>query len=1056
MKYRFLLQSVLAFFLLLAVAVYLGRLLELTGDWRLDLGAEETDTLAPRTLAFLDGLEHNLSITYFVSSREQMPSHLKDLEEQVRRLLAALRARAPRRIEYRVIYPEQSGPPSIAYAARKKASSFSVRRVLKDEHGEQRVWSSLILAYGNSPEQLIQGVENSHLPYLEELIVEHLNALARPLRPTFAVASPPGFQLLPAFLSEHGRVIQVDLDRQPRIPPAADVLFWMQPAAATPQHQRQLRRFVDSGRTAVLAGSAYSIDYQFQEDAARYAIRPQPSAWTELLLPLGLSPQPDLLMDRNSGPVPVFGANGQIRQVETPFHLRCLPAFYDMKSFLGPARGGLNFAAASPLEVDPRRVAQAGFQAEIVGTTTEHAWVAALPAGTFDDTYLEPELPVPKQNLMVRLGADDPWSGEILVLASASPFQDGIINQPGYAHQVFLRTLMRTFAAQQRLARIRVERRAPPSLPPLSPEERTFWRFWAIFPIPLAFLALGLYRYVGSGNRPDARIVLRIAVWTAAGLILVLVIGQAGRLGSRLYLDLTEDRLNTSAPLTRQLLEKSAPGLRAELFITSRAAMPPSLKQIENRVRSLLAEADIDPREIRPEQLPPAERQQLRQAGLHPFPVEQVVHDTLTSRQVWSGLRLTREGRTVLIPRLDARTVDHLEFLLSAALQHLETGFAPRLAVVSDLPRLSPAEALEDYHRKGLIPPGGVDVYSELKSLLADYGYPIAHVNPRQPRLPDDTDLILWLQPRRDSTPIALLLSQFLARGGRAIVAMQHFNIQQRQYRGSGFQTVYWPQPQFQDLDRYLRLFGVEQVREVLMDRTQSHLSLETQVNRTAVREYDPQQVALPFLIRAVGAHFAPGSPITRRLGDLLFIWGNRFAVDPDRLRAAGLRYQVLITTSEQAWAYPWKGGWLPPQSFAPAAYLPGRQPLAILLGGRFPAVELSPPEGSRPQLIPRPSPNAEEGSLLLVGSSEIFKNGHLYAPGFQHDQFLLNAVAAMAYSDAMAALQARRPTPRGFTFQPPAVKTFWRLTTLSTSPLLFLLYGLFRLWKNRRPLRLS
>ncbi len=48
---------------------------------------------------------------------------------------------------------------------------------------------------------------------------------------------------------------------------------------------------------------------------------------------------------------------------------------------------------------------------------------------------------------------------------------------------------------------------------------------------------------------------------------------------------------------------------------------------------------------------------------------------------------------------------------------------------------------------------------------------------------------------------------------------------------------MYWPQPQFQDLDPYLRLLGVEQVREVLMDRTQSHLSLETQVNRTAVRD---------------------------------------------------------------------------------------------------------------------------------------------------------------------------------------------------------------------------
>ena len=77
---------------------------------------------------------------------------------------------------------------------------------------------------------------------------------------------------------------------------------------------------------------------------------------------------------------------------------------------------------------------------------------------------------------------------------------------------------------------------------------------------------------------------------------------------------------------------------------------------------------------------------------------------------------------------------------------------------------------------------------------------------------------------------------------------MQHFNIQQRQYRGSGFQTVYWPQPQFQDLDRYLQLFGVEQLREVLFDRTQSHLNLETQVNRTARARVRPAKGRLAFL----------------------------------------------------------------------------------------------------------------------------------------------------------------------------------------------------------------
>ena len=146
-----------------------------------------------------------------------------------------------------------------------------------------------------------------------------------------------------------------------------------------------------------------------------------------------------------------------------------------------------------------------------------------------------------------------------------------------------------------------------------------------------------------------------------------------------------------------------------------------------------------------------------------------------------------------------------------------------------------------------------------------------------------------------------------LQQGKNAVVALQHFNIQ-RQYRGNGFQTVYWPQPQFQDFDRFSRLYGVEQMREVLFDRTQSHLDLETQVNRTAVR--DATLSRLPFLIRAVAPNYRRQSALTRHLGDLLFIWGNRFALNSERLAEIGMDAQVLVSTSERSWAYAWSGGW--------------------------------------------------------------------------------------------------------------------------------------------------
>jgi hypothetical protein len=221
--------------------------------------------------------------------------------------------------------------------------------------------------------------------------------------------------------------------------------------------------------------------------------------------------------------------------------------------------------------------------------------------------------------------------------------------------------------------------------------------------------------------------------------------------------------------------------------------MPQALKDTESYIRTLFDERDIALRVTRPDALPSTARSALANAGLAPFPVEKVLNDTLATQYVWNGLKLVDKQRQTVIPRLDHQTLPHLEFLLAAANSNLRSGRKIRVAVISDLPRMSPAEALEDFHKKGLIPPGGTDVYSDLKALLADYLYDVQYINPREPSMPPDVDVLLWMQPRRDSGPILLLLSQHLARGGKAVVAQQHFNIQQRQYRGSGFQTVYWP-----------------------------------------------------------------------------------------------------------------------------------------------------------------------------------------------------------------------------------------------------------------------
>lgn len=1029
---------VLLALLLLLTIVQAHRLAQRMDVGTIDLAGRDPATLSTETRRFLSALESGVSLTYFVSSRDRMPSHLRGIERGVRRLLDALEREAPTRIDVRVLDPELGGDAGLAYAASRQAAPFRERLVVHDETGEQAIWSSLVITGADGQQALIQGVRTADLPYLESLIIEHLRAMTSPPRATLALAGGDAFRGLEAVMAESGDVIRLDLDTEPEIPPGADVLFWMQPTASSAARldamQRSLRRFIDNGRTVVLAGSPYIVHYVL--DGGRhvgYQARSLGPTWSTLLAGLGLRAAPDLLLDRTSGEVVVHDDTGTPRVITAPFHLRCLPAFYDMKSFRGPARGALGFVAAGPLALEPRTLAAAGFSAEIVATTTEEARVAALPTGRFDDRITELALPVPKQNLAVLLRPDDPWRGQVLVLASASPFEDGFFEQPGHAHRVFTRTVLRTFTETSRIVRGRIERPAPPPTPALGTGARLAWRLAVAMLIPGVLIVLGMRHAIRSGAlagaaRPGGRLLLVIA---AVG-IMVLLLVQVPTPFHDLELDLTRDRIHTAAPLTRQLLDEQRDGLRVEHVLSPRSELPLALESVGTQAARWLDREGIGLETRRPSTMTRDEQEALRRLGLAPFRTRTVVGDSLVSTEVWSGLRLRRRHRTEIIPRLDEQTARHQEFLIAAALRRLGDEDAPHVAVVSDLPRLSPAEAFEQYQKAGLIAPSGTDVYSLLKDLLRDYGFRVSYVNPRAPVMPDDVDVLLWLQPRRDSGPIQQLLAAHLAAGGNALVALQHFNIQQRQYRGAGFETVYWPQPQFQDLSPWLQSVGVEQVREILMDRTSSHLSLATQVHRAATPELDPQQVALPFLIRCVPAGHAVDSPITRNLGDLLFIWGNRFVIDQERLRAAGMGYRVLLETSAEAWSYDWQGGWLPPESLVPETYLPGPQTLALELEGRF-------------------APADDDARLILIGSSEMFKNDHLQRSGYAHDQLLLNAVTTLTWGDDMAALLTRAPTPAGFAYRSPSAKTAWRLIVIGSGPLALVLLGVHHARRSRR-----
>jgi hypothetical protein len=548
-------------------------------------------------------------------------------------------------------------------------------------------------------------------------------------------------------------------------------------------------------------------------------------------------------------------------------------------------------------------------------------------------------------------------------------------------------------------------------------------------------------------------------------------------------MDLTESGVNGLHPRTRELTTAfgDAP-LIAELFLSDRSRLAPELRRPTDRLQEMLRElaaagastgagtgagtgAALELRRVRPEDLDEDARAALAAEGIEPVRVTSLRDEVTEVRTAWSSLRLSSGERSVLLHFPDVASHADAEFRLAMALNELRTGRRPHIAFASDTPRLSAAESHRYYQTLGLIPPLGKDEYSQARALLEQAGFRVSHVNPDRGRLPDDIDLLVWIQPRRSMVRMLEATVNHLYRGGRVLLAAQHFNIQPQQFRGANFDFVYWPRPQTTDLEKlYFPEVGIRLVREVLFDVESLPVNLESQVNATERRDFKSMRSALPFLVRAAAQRFAEDSPVTSALGDQAFIWSSFLEWDEERLEQLGLTAKTLMTTSPDAWTLDWSGGFIPDAVLAGPPVnedgtLQTRGPLALaaLFEGRFPwprdAFHRASAEAEiEPYGKPEPVEEGAPGRLLFLACSELFKDARLaeLAPDFRGDQLLLDAVAAMALDEDLASIVARRPVARGFGRLPEDSRLRWRTIVVLGAPAAYLLLGLARGLRRR------
>lgn len=1057
----------------ISAGLWLGLLLSgqrLAERWprlALELGRRPWGEPSAAELELLARLPGPARVTHYVSAPEALPANLRKLPGEIERLLNNLELASGGRLTWRRFQADRD-EETRRLAADRRVAPTRRRQVLRDGWTESEFYSALEIELLGERSVVLGGLGPEQLPRLPSLLLQHLGELAAPRPPRFGLCAPAaGYSQLETLLRSRGELRRVEPERLAAGDlEGLDVLLVLDPPALPAAAVEALRRARERGQSQLLGlqrrrATLGEVEGELALQFLGTGVDPGP-----LLASLGLS----------APRWPLFDGRCENQQrgervVDLPFLVRSIAPNQDFRALGNQPNGTLLFPTPMPLLAVGTRLEELALEAAPLATSSELSFtVAGLeeaglrpgpdgapePSAALRLAALTPAAgrPLAKQALLMRVTSQDPWIGEALVLGSPRALSDEFIGLDSYAHRRLAEILLDSLTRSERLVAARADLPRPAPLQPVEGGAQRAWRLFVYAPLLAVLLSIAWARGLRPQGSWNAGARGRASRWALVLLLLVGVGVLGALLPGRARLDLSADRNGGLAPATLELARTAAAGagLSAEWIASPPGRLPAALRAPERLVRQRLRELAQQVPELRlihsPADAADGERVAgLLEQGIEPFPVESGAPGERSRREVFLTLVLRRGEQREQLDFPDARALEDFEFRLAAACWRLNGQARPRLALATDVPRLSPAEAHSEYLQRKLFAPIGSDVYSLARAALERLDFEVLHVDPTYPSLPSDVDALFWLQPRRPTEAMLPLFAAHLYGGGRAFLASQNLVLQAQAHRGRGFDPVFWPEPQFADVnERWLPQLGLSQEVAVWFDAQNFE---RDQVNRIQLAEtrraYVKQDAALPFLVRASSAYFA-ADPLLAGIGDQALAYPSPFAIDPAGLAAAGLEAEVLIETSEASWRYPWSGGFVPEAALAgpgPEAPSAPRAPLYVRLSGQFPPPPPAPGEGAPSAVLPLPAP----GQLLLFGASEPFKNDSLLDARYRGDRLLANAAAALTLPPELAAVLGRRPTPRGLYFTAPERRLAWRAGVLGL-PLLLLPAGW---WLRRR-----
>ncbi len=460
-------------------------------------------------------------------------------------------------------------------------------------------------------------------------------------------------------------------------------------------------------------------------------------------------------------------------------------------------------------------------------------------------------------------------------------------------------------------------------------------------------------------------------------------------------LDLTEDHAYTLSKATKDILKNLKEPVTVKAYFSK--DLPPAIAETRNEFRDMLIEYSNRSKGmlvyefINPNEDQEKEQEALKD-GVQPVMINVREKDQMKQQKAYLGAVITMGDRKEVIPFMQPG--GPIEYALSSAIKKLSVTHKPKVGII------------EGYGCAGLSELGqvrqGLDVLYDVQPLrLTD-----------TTAIPEDIRTIALVRPQ-DSLPqyVFTQLDAFLKRGGNIFVAINRVKGDLQRAYGSVLNT---------GLESWLLSKGISVAPDFVVDAKCGAVTVQQQQGYFRIAS----QVSFPYLplISTFADH-----PAVKGLETVIMEFVSPLEYTGDSTKT----FTPLAFTSEKSNTLPAPLFFDIQKQWTQADFPKKHIPVAGLLEGNF--------GGDR------------KGRILVVGDGDFPVNRGNQQINGDNANLMVNGIDFLSDDTGLIELRTRGITSRPIKELSDSTRTLLKIVNFVLPLLLVILYGIFRLWRNRK-----